>query len=440
MNRPMKTLPQRLIIIVLLVFTGLATSSSNRKKCNKKGGGGKKKCHHNCNGGSSSESSERTFDTSDVEHAGIGRVVYRADSEDNSVFIPFHNPFTNPLNPLDDVSPNNGIRPTCPSQNGVSPSIGTLSRTPPINLNPSPSTGVLGGYQPPLHQITRNSNDPPACQRNWERPVHTLYFDPPKPKPPKPEKEYPSSNPFYDHHLQQPSWATKPSSWPTYGGYAPTPPNAYNPFITSPLPSTQMHTKSLGPPIYMAAPNGAQILLNEDYQISVGNQSKRCTEKKLFSIDDDDVCAGFGGLYVITKDVPIGVEAEACAVANGRPANVYQDNLKDVLKSINKCLGGDVELVRVRQYFGERQRGMVLSIDKRYGPGIQHHKDFSPESQPVLCKLNASRNKKKKGNTKRKEKRGKKTHGRRHRKHSSESDDARSSSSSSSSSACSSDT
>lgn len=420
-----------------------------------------------------------------------------------------NNPFNRPpattpntANSVNSVSPANATKPACPSNNGsnngVSPSNATLR--PPSTSKPAVPIPSYGGSNkpyspspnPPPNNInqarygtpakTPNNNRTPCASTasvgNNNQTIPSPPIIPTTPptlnNPPHPssivshnnnggcchheEPELPDMNSLYldnakqqqPHHYQQyspqltrapvfdPAWTVQPSSWPGYSGWPPyVPPN---PFHQSHLPH-----QPLQPPFYVSTPNGAQILLNDDYQISVGGKKASSSgnffreKRKQFNVDDSDVCAGFGGLYLITKDIPLGYETDACGMANGRPADVFEGNIRDVIKTITRCLSGLVETVRVRQYFGERVRGMVLSVDRRYGPGVQHHKDYSAESQPVLCRIKELEKKKKNNNNTSKSSSKRKDKSRRRRKNRKVSSDSSSTtSSSSSSSSCSS--
>lgn len=328
----------------------------------------------------------------------------------------------------------NATRPApCPSTSvasvGSIGSIGSVGSVASVgNNNQSINSGVVNHSSlsaPPLHNINNNnSNGNSIVAHNGgcchhEEPdlpdMSSLYLEKQQqhhhsmPLLPRQYSPQLTRTPMYD-----PAWTVQPGSWPGYNTWY-VPPNPFH--------------HQAPPPMYMPGPNGAQILLNDDYHISVGANSAKFRGRKQLNVHDSDVCAGFGGLYLITKDIPMGYEADACGMANGRPADVYEQNIRDVIRTIGHCLSGLVETVRVRQYFGHRVQGMVMSVDKRYGPGIQHHKDYSVEAQPVLCRINGQKKKTKK----RKEK------GRKRRKNRKVSSDSDSSSSAASSSSCNSD-
>ena len=411
----MKSLqPPFLLLITFVLFLSLlavhveASCKKGKKNCNhkscKKKQYGEKKSSYGEKKSSygkkpyQKEDVEEDFDTDDSCDFDIeAQVVYRAPSADDpGIYFP-NDPLINsrpppfiPPSPFA-VANNNGVLPSSSSPSNCPPQLQpqATQACPSNSLAPFPAQTGIGGYQPPSPDHIVKSGPSVGPQPE----LQVMYFAPPQSKKRKIPKSSPPAPP-------NPFWSSPPGNWgaPMANSWPQSYGSSYgNPFLAASngmlSQSMPQSAKNSPPQMYYMDPNGgARIFVPDSYQINLSKGGKASNNNKRFSVTKSDIRAGFGGYYVVTKNVPMGLEQEACASADGFPAIITSSTDKDAIASIKKCFSSLARVkVRVGAYKEDTYSELALSFTKDSHGNYHFARERSTDEHPVLCQMELAR-------------------------------------------------
>lgn len=142
-----------------------------------------------------------------------------------------------------------------------------------------------------------------------------------------------------------------------------------------------------------------QIIVPKDARININGSNTNDLQGKLskkpyrrrprkIEIDDRDLCCGYGGFFIIDKDIKYTEKYTACEICTGAyPADVYDDNLRKAIKTVEKCLREN-SYVGVGSYYD--LDGDDVAINVTFGNDIKDVKQFGTNIKsrlPLLCYL-----------------------------------------------------
>ena len=105
---------------------------------------------------------------------------------------------------------------------------------------------------------------------------------------------------------------------------------------------------------------------------------------KSFKITKDDLCTGFGGFFVMVREVSFMQRDQGCRViTSAKSGNVTERNIRNVIKTIVSCLGVN-RAIRVGSYFGNALENMAITISQN-SKWYEDHPINTSDPLPLLC-------------------------------------------------------